>query len=155
MTARPIPGGWRDVASALDRSIREKPDAEALIGRYGRYSFRELDAAIDAAAAALAALGVASGDRVAASAANHPELVIAFFAVQRLGAIWVGVNRALAPPEKLFQLQDSEAKVFLADAGVAAAIAGHEPQLPALRHVVDRAVAEFGDGDRALGSRSS
>jgi hypothetical protein len=25
----------------------------------------------------------------------------------------------------------------------------------ALRHVVDRAVAEFGDGDRALGSRSS
>ena len=137
MTARPIPGGWRDVASALDRSIREKPDAEALIGRYGRYSFRDLDAAIDAAAAALTALGVASGDRVAASAANHPELVIAFFAVQRLGAIWVGVNRALAPPEKLFQLQDSEAKVFLADAGVAAAIAGHEPQLPALRHVVD------------------
>jgi acyl-CoA synthetase (AMP-forming)/AMP-acid ligase II len=33
----------------------------------------------------------------------------------RLGAIWVGVNRALAPPEKAYLLADSEAEFFVGD----------------------------------------
>src|SRR5687768_12063201 len=115
MTATPnIPGGWRDVASSLDRSIAAKPDTEAIVGRHARYSYAELDAAIDAGAAALRSLGVGPGDRVAACAGNHPDIVIAFFAAQRLGAVWVGINRPLASPEKAFQLQDSGARVFLA-----------------------------------------
>lgn len=132
-----IPGGFRDVASAPDRNLRERPDAEALVGRFRRYSYRELNDAINAAAAALAALGVAAGDRVAAGAANHPDIVIAFFAAQRLGAIWVGVNRPLAGPEKLFQLQDSGAKVFLADAAAQEQIAPHRAELPELEHLID------------------
>ncbi len=83
-TARPIPGGWRDVASALDRNLASYPDREALVGRHRRYTYQTLDAAIDAGAAALRSLGVSPGDRVAASAANHPDLVLAFFAVQRM-----------------------------------------------------------------------
>jgi hypothetical protein len=46
--ASSIPGGWRDVAFSLDSSVAEKPDAEALVGRFARYSFSELDQAINA-----------------------------------------------------------------------------------------------------------
>jgi len=135
--ARAIPGGWTDVASCLDRSITEKPDAEALVGRFARYSFRELDDAINAAAAALQALGVKAGDRVAASAGNHPDIVLAFFATQRLGAIWVGVSRPLAGPEKAYQLRDSGACVFLADDAARSQIEARRHDLPDLRHVID------------------
>ena len=132
-----IPGGWRDVATSLDRSLAEKPGAEALVGRFSRYTYRELDAAIDAGAAALRALGVGPGDRVAASAANHPDIVIAFFAVQRLGAVWVGVSRPLAAPEKAYQLKDSGARVFLADAAARAQIEPLHADLPDLANIID------------------
>jgi len=110
-----VPWGARDVASALDHAIAAQPDKEALVGRYARYSFRQYDDAINAAAAFMASLGVAKGDRIAASAPNHPEIVIAFFAAMRLGAIWVGINRKLARAEKRFLLANSEAKILLAD----------------------------------------
>ena len=135
--ARDIPGGWRDVASCLDRSVAAKPDAEALVGRFARYSYRQLDEAINAAAAALRSLGVGSGDRVAASAGNHPDIVIAFFAAQRLGAIWVGISRPLAGPEKAFQLKDSGARVFLADSAAMAQIGPRRAELPDLAHLID------------------
>ena len=132
-----IPGGLRDVASALDHSVADAPDAEALVGRYRRYSYRELDRAIDAGAAALTALGIGPGDRVAACAGSHAEIVVAFFAVQRLGAIWVGMSRALAAPEKAFQLQDCGARILLADAATAAQLEPLRAALPALAHVLD------------------
>jgi acyl-CoA synthetase (AMP-forming)/AMP-acid ligase II len=132
-----IPGGWRDVASALDQSLATRPDAEALVGRHHRYTYRQLEGAINAAAAALAGLGVGPGDRVAASAPNHPDIVIAFFATQRLGAVWVGINRPLAGPEKQFQLKDSGAKIFLADAAAQEQISALRAELPELTRVID------------------
>ncbi|MFZ4603367.1 MAG: class I adenylate-forming enzyme family protein [Caulobacterales bacterium] len=137
MSETSIPGGWRDVASCLERALREAPDAEALVGRYARYTFAELDRLIEGAAAALSDLGAQAGDRVAACAANHPDIVIAFFAAQRLGAIWVGINRALAAPEKTFQLSDSGARLLLADAATRAQIVASGPEIPELRHVID------------------
>jgi acyl-CoA synthetase (AMP-forming)/AMP-acid ligase II len=103
------------VARVLDQALRERPDAEALVGRHARYSYRELDEAAACSAAALARLGVGPGDRVAASMSNHPDIVVAFLGTMRLGAIWLGINRALAPPEKAFIIDDSEPSVMLAD----------------------------------------
>jgi acyl-CoA synthetase (AMP-forming)/AMP-acid ligase II len=103
------------IGDVLDRALRERPDAEALVGRYARYTYRQLDDAIARAAAAFASLGVRQGDRVAAALPNHPDIVVAFFGAMRLGAIWLGINRALAPPEKAYLLQDAEPSVVLAD----------------------------------------
>ena len=115
----PNPRGPRDVASVLNVALERAPDAPALIGRFGRLSYAELDQAANAAAVAFSALGIGEGDRIAGSAANHNELVIAFFASQRLGAVWVGINRALALPEKKYLLDDSGASLFLCDADTA------------------------------------
>jgi len=125
----PIPSGPRDVASALDAAVADKPFAEALVGRYSRFSFREYDAAINATAAYLVEMGLRPGDRVAASAANHPEIVIAFFASMRLGAIWVGINRRLAPAEKRFLLKDAEVRILLTDDEVSAELSRYSDDL--------------------------
>lgn len=111
----PLPDGPQDVAQILEKWIRDRPTAVALVDRHRRLNFRDLEAEVNAAAGFLEWLGVQCGDRVAATTANTADLVIAFLAVQRLGAIWVGINRKLAPPEKQYLIDDADARVILAD----------------------------------------
>ncbi|MBN2622905.1 MAG: AMP-binding protein, partial [Acidimicrobiales bacterium] len=103
------------VARVLDRALADDPDREALVTRSQRLSYAELDRLADRAAHALADLGVGTGDRVAASLPNEADVVVAFHGAMRLGAVWVGVNRALAPPEKRWQLADCGASLLLSD----------------------------------------
>jgi acyl-CoA synthetase (AMP-forming)/AMP-acid ligase II len=88
------------------------------------------------AAGALAELGVRPGERVAMSLPNDLDIALAFLATLRLGAIWVGVHRVLAPPEKAFMLRDSGARICLADAEVAGELEALRGQLPNLTHVL-------------------
>ena len=60
-----------------------------------------------------AAMGVRTGDRVAASLPNEVDVVVAFHGAMRLGAVWVGINQALAPPEKRYILDDSGSTLLL------------------------------------------
>ena len=82
----------------LDRALADDPDREALVTRTRRLTYAELDAEANQAAHALRELGVRPGDRVAASLPNDADVVVAFHGAMRLGAVWLGVNRALAPP---------------------------------------------------------
>jgi long-chain acyl-CoA synthetase len=133
---RPMPEGPADVATFLDRSLRERPDDVALVGRTARLTYRELDRRVNAAVAFLSELGVRPPDRVAASAGNDTDIVVAFLAVLRLGGIWVGINRNYAPQEKRYQLEDSGAVIFLGDRKAAAEVAGLSESPSALRHIV-------------------
>lgn len=53
-----------------------------------RMSWRELNAAVARMHRALAAQGIAAGDRVCAVVPNMPETIVCFLAVASLGAIW-------------------------------------------------------------------
>ncbi|MGE0880754.1 MAG: class I adenylate-forming enzyme family protein [Acidimicrobiia bacterium] len=103
------------VAEVLDRAVERFPDKTALVSRFSRYTYAEIDAQANAAAEALRRLGIGKGDRVAASMANHADIVLMFLGAMRLGAIWVGVNRQLAAPEKAYLLTDSQSAVFVSD----------------------------------------
>jgi len=65
-----------------------------------RFSYRELQAAIEQAAAGLAALGVGAGDVVALFAENSPRWLVADQALMRLGAA-DAVRGSSAPAEEL------------------------------------------------------
>jgi long-chain acyl-CoA synthetase len=106
-------------AGVLTRALAERPDHEAVVARSGRLTYRELDQRADTYRNALIALGVRPGDRIGVSLVNDLPLVALFHAAMRLGAIWVGVNRALAPPEKAYLLADSEAAFFIGDDAMA------------------------------------
>jgi long-chain acyl-CoA synthetase len=110
--------GPRSVASVLDRALAEDPGREALVTRTRRLTYQQLDALADRAAHALRGLGVEPGDRVAACLPNDADVVAAFHGAMRAGAVWVGVNRVLAPPEKQYLIDDSGAGVLLCEEAV-------------------------------------
>jgi long-chain acyl-CoA synthetase len=101
------------IARVLDRALAERPDAEAVVARSGRLSYRELDAAADRAAGAFTALGLQPGDHVAVSLPNDLDVVVAFHGAMRLGLVWIGINTALAAPEKAHIIEDSGARLCL------------------------------------------
>ena len=105
----------RTIAEVFDRVIATDPDRELLVTRSRRFSYAELDRLANRAAHALASLGVRAGDRVGGSLPNESDVVIAFHGAMRLGAVWVGINRALAPPEKQYLLTDSGTSLLLCD----------------------------------------
>ncbi|MFQ5514416.1 MAG: class I adenylate-forming enzyme family protein [Myxococcota bacterium] len=137
-----LPGGPQTIAEILDPQLAQDPDREALVGRFARLSYGKLDREANRAAHALAALGVRPGDRVAVTMSNQTELVVMFLASMRLGAIWVGINRQLAAPEKAYVLRDSGACVYLASDEVAAQIAPLRDEIAVLRELLS---AEPGD----------
>jgi acyl-CoA synthetase (AMP-forming)/AMP-acid ligase II len=104
--------------TVLDRALETDPAREALISIDARLSYEELDLAVELAARALAALGIKKNDVVAVSLPNARDVVVTFHAVMRLGAIWLGVNRNLATPEKDYILQDADAHLLLAEVPV-------------------------------------
>ena len=115
--ARPaVPGGGpQSTADLLAPGLADSPDSLALVGSGGRYTFRELDREVARAARVFDELGARAGDRVAVCLPNDVDIAIHFLASQRLGLIWVGLQSALAPPEKAALLGDCGAGWLLAD----------------------------------------
>jgi acetyl-CoA synthetase len=68
-------------------------------------------------AAALAALDVQPGDRVATLMGKSADLVVALMGIWRRGAVHVPLFTAFAPPAIALRLAGSAAKVVIADAG--------------------------------------
>ncbi|HEX4865826.1 MAG TPA: AMP-binding protein [Acidimicrobiales bacterium] len=106
------PAGVFDV---LEGPLRDSPGHPAVVTRRATLTYAELNDLADRAAGALHGFGIRPGDRVAASMPNDLDIVAAFHGAMRLGAVWVGINRALAAPEKLFMLDDCGPKLYLVD----------------------------------------
>jgi long-chain acyl-CoA synthetase len=117
------------IAEVLTGALARNPERAALVSRQGRLSYAQLESEIEKAAAALHALGIRKGERVAASLPNSSDLVVAFHATARLGAIWVGLNRQLATPEKGYILEDSGARVLIAEPATLEALKAAHPKL--------------------------
>jgi len=86
-------------------------------------TYATLNALIEQAATALAARGVAHGDRVAVMLPNIPHFVIAYYAILRLGAVVVPLNVLYKSDEISYMLEDSGAKIFIGYEGFYGSIA--------------------------------
>lgn len=85
-----------------------RPDNEALVSDAGRWTYRELRNDVDRCAAAMLAVGVRKGDRVALLGHPQPEFFIVFLACASIGAIWVGLSPRHTLPELTRVVEDSE-----------------------------------------------
>jgi long-chain acyl-CoA synthetase len=112
----PVP---ETVAGVLDATLAVDPGRTAVDGPSGSLTYEALDAGADAAAALFMELGVKPGDRVAATLPNDLDIVVAFHGAMRLGAIWLGINRPLAVPEKAALLDAAQPVLVVADAASA------------------------------------
>jgi non-ribosomal peptide synthetase component F len=99
----------------LRRSAARAPASTAV--RFGSrvWTYRELLEASEAAAGALARLGVEPGDRVAVLGRNSDTYLITWLATQLAGAIHVPVNFMLNAREVAYIVEHSGAKLALAD----------------------------------------
>ena len=123
--------------SELVRAAAERsPDKAAFLSGAGSTTWREVDAQVDAAAAALAGLGLAPGDRVAISLANTLDFPVAYFGVLRAGLVAVPLNPGCTAQELRWTLSDSGARAVVVSAAGAAAPLALAEELPALEHVL-------------------
>ncbi len=86
-------------------------------------SFAMLDRMSGSAAAGLAALGVARGDRVAVMMRNSPGSLALIFAIARAGFVWVPVNAQLRGEGLRHVLTHADPRAVVADADVLPRIA--------------------------------
>lgn len=103
----PVTGSLIDIVEA---SVRDYPDAPALQFFGRETTYREMQDAIERAAAGLRDLGVGPGDPVAIVLPNCPQHIIAFYAVLRLGAVAIEHNPLYTPRELRKQFEDHGAR---------------------------------------------
>ena len=89
-TLSPYPD--RTLLDYVSQAARERPDASALLFKGAKVTYSELERASDACAAALIALGVKRGDRVALLLPNCPQFFIAELGAWKIGAIVTPLN---------------------------------------------------------------
>lgn len=97
----------------VEKNARRIPNRLAIIDgvRGITYTYRELNAQVNAMANALQSLGIQKGDRVALYLRNVPEFIVAFMATSKIGAISVPFNIMLKKMEIEYILNHSEAKI--------------------------------------------
>jgi long-chain acyl-CoA synthetase len=121
-------------------------DKEFIVHGDDRISYAEFVRRTNSASAHLAAdCGVGHGDRVAVLSANNPEWCLTFWATVNLGAILVGLNGWWTTDEIIYGLEDSGAKVLVADGKRLERIVDHLDELPVeVVYVVGDDPAAFG-----------
>ena len=99
---------------ALIRTAGKYPDNIALILMGKKIKYRELDRLVNRFASALSQLGVRKGDRVSMILPNIPQMIIATYAVWKLGAVVVMNNPLYTERELEHQLNDSGSTIAVA-----------------------------------------
>jgi len=103
------------ISDLLDRRARDDSAKPFCVFDGSVVSFGELRQRVNSLAKGFAALGVAPGDRVAVMLANHPEHLVVFLALVRLGATQIPVNIHLRGLGLEYVLAHSEARAVVAD----------------------------------------
>src|SRR5215470_10568743 len=102
-----------NLAHLLTQNARRHGERTGFVWGDKSWTWREIDAAVSALAAALAARGIAKGDRILVHSKNCEEMFYSMFAAFRLGAVWVPTNFRLMPDEVAYLATASGAKAFL------------------------------------------
>lgn len=129
------------------RSVAANPE-RPLIHYFDRaLSMAEIDRLSDAFACALAARGVAKGDRIAAYLQNVPQFVLTMLGAWKLGAIMVSVNPMLRQKELKLILNDSGAKGLVTLESLYHEVAAEVLPETSVQVVLTTSELEFLDGE--------
>jgi acetoacetyl-CoA synthetase len=117
--ARWFAGSTLNYARNALRTAQSDPDRVAVTysaetGRTGQLTFGELSREVARIASGLRALGVGTGDRVAAYLPNSPEALIAMLATASLGAIWTSCSPDFGAHSVIDRFAQISPKVLLA-----------------------------------------
>ena len=103
------------IADIIRQQAERDPSGLALRFEGRDFSFADIEARSNRAAAALAALGLRAGDRVAWLARNVATFWDALFGAAKAGIVMTPINWRLAPAEVAAILADSGAKLLIGE----------------------------------------
>ena len=98
--------------------------------------YADLGAAVSEVARGLIDLGIVRGDRVVGLLENCPDAVITWYAVNRLGAIYVPINTAYKGEYLRHQIADSGARLAVCEDIFLADVLAVAPEAPTLEHLL-------------------
>ena len=120
-------GWWSDstLSDAVRRNAERSPARAAYVDQPGvSLTWREFDSAASALAEQLAGAGVARGDRIAVWHHDSAAIHALFVAVERCGAIVVGIGARAGTREVAAILRSSRPKILISDQQRSDAAAG-------------------------------
>ncbi len=103
----------KPVHDFLESTAERVPDRIAIHFGGMVLTFSELKTLTDRFAAALSALGIRKGDRMAIHLPNMPQFAIAYYALLKIGGVFTPLSPLLSPKEVTHQLNDSGAETLL------------------------------------------
>ncbi len=131
------------IGENLERTAARVPGNLALVSRHQdrRYTYAELDAAVDEVARGLMALGLEPGDRIGIWSPNCAEWVLVQYATAKAGVILVNINPAYRTSELAYALTQSGCRMLISapsfkTSDYAAMIEQVRPEVPALERVI-------------------
>jgi long-chain acyl-CoA synthetase len=136
------PFGEIALSEYLRAWARRQPDKPAVIFHGLELSYGELDRLSDRFAALLASLGAEPVDRIAVFLPNCPQFLVAFFGILKAGCVHVPVNPLFKEHELLYELEDSGARILLAQDRLMELVDAVRPRT-ALREVLVTSIAEM------------
>jgi 2-furoate---CoA ligase len=102
-----------NLGTLFEFAVERHPQTEALVQGDIRYTYREMNAELEKIASNLQAMGIEQGDRVVLVLKNRYEMVMLYWAVQKIGAIFTPINFRLSPEEIKYCVQDAHAKAVI------------------------------------------
>jgi benzoate-CoA ligase family protein len=156
--APPLPAPPEDEFNAatwlVTRHAQAAPDRRAITaidldGSVRTLSYGELEHAVVRFAAALIASGVRPEERLLLCMGDTPELLIAFLAGLRIGAVPVPVSTMLKPKDIALMARDSRARMLV----VSEEFAALAPAVGGLRELADVVVVTSGPLPEVAGTR--
>ena len=120
----------------IERNACYFPDREAFIYADRRLTHAQWFDRAKRLASGLYKLGLRRQDRVAVLAMNCLEFYETYAAAEVASYVCAPVNYRLAPPEILFMMRDSLAKILIFEAQYAALVEGLRPQLRDVKHFI-------------------
>ena len=120
-----------------------------------RITFRDFLRDANSVSRRLEHFGVGHADRVAVLSANNPQWCLAFWGTVDIGAVLVGLNGWWITDEIAYGLEDSGAKVLIADRRRFERIAAEIDRIDSLEHVflVDADPSEFSSADGTVSAK--
>jgi fatty-acyl-CoA synthase len=146
------------IGANLERTVARFGDRDALasVQQDRRYTWIELDEAVDELARGLIAAGLEKGDRLGIWSPNRAEWTLVQYATAKVGVILVNINPAYRTSELEYALRQSGCRMLIAapafkTSDYRAMVADVRPRLDALERVV---FLEGEDWEALLGGAS-
>ena len=146
-----VPAHFNIAQACCARWARSTPDTVAIRCDQGDgssidYTYAQLQRAANRLARAMRQLGVARGDRVAVVMPQRFETAVAHMALYQLGAVTMPLSMLFGPEAMAYRLNDSGARVAIADENAIAQLLAARPECPQLQTLIAVGDAQ-GQGD--------